>query len=147
MCVCVLAAQLCLTLFNPMDCSPPGFSVHGDSPGKNAGVGCHALFQGIFPTQGSNPGLLHCRQTVYHLSHQGSPRYCTNTLYTLFPVILTAPQNGIGSYYYYPYFTGKEAKNERKKKRVGRTRSQEKRQRQGSQPNPLEPKVLFLMTI
>jgi len=38
-----------------MDCSLPGSSVHGDSPGKNTGVGCHALFQGIFPTQGSNP--------------------------------------------------------------------------------------------
>ena len=44
-----------------------------DSPGKNAGVGCHFLLQGIFPTQGSNPGLLHCRQTLYPLSHQGSP--------------------------------------------------------------------------
>ena len=38
-----------------MDCSPPGFSIHGNSPGKNTGVGCHALLQGIFPTQGSNP--------------------------------------------------------------------------------------------
>ena len=37
--------------------SPPGSSVHGDSPDKNTGVGCHALLQGIFPTQGSNPGL------------------------------------------------------------------------------------------
>ena len=46
---------------------------HGDSPGKNTGVGCHALLQGIFPTLGSNPGLLHCRQSLYHLSHQGSP--------------------------------------------------------------------------
>ena len=46
-----------------------------DSPGKNIGVGCHFLLQGIFPTQGSNPGLLHCRQTLYPLSHQGSPVY------------------------------------------------------------------------
>ena len=44
-----------------------------DSPSKNTGVGCHFLLQGIFPTQGSNPGLLHCRQTLYRLSHQGSP--------------------------------------------------------------------------
>ena len=43
-----------------------------DSPGKNIGVGCHALVQGIFPTQGLNPGLLHYRQILYHLSHQGS---------------------------------------------------------------------------
>ena len=42
-------------------------------PGKNIGVGCHFLPQGIIPTQGLNPGLLHCRQILYHLSHQGSP--------------------------------------------------------------------------
>ena len=68
-----LVAWLCLTLCDPMNCSLPGSSVHRDSPGKNTGVGCHALLQGIFPTQGSNPGLLHCRQILYHLSHQGSP--------------------------------------------------------------------------
>ena len=55
-----LVAQLCPTC-DPMDCSPPGSSVHGDSPGKNTGVGCHALLQGIFPTQGLNSGLQHCR--------------------------------------------------------------------------------------
>ena len=43
-----------------------------NSPGKNTGVGCHFLFQGIFWTSGSNPCLLHCRQILYHLSHQGS---------------------------------------------------------------------------
>ena len=69
-----LVSQSCLTLCNPMDCSLPGSSVHGNSPGKNTGVGCHALLQGIFPTRGSNPGLSHCRQILYHLSHQGSPR-------------------------------------------------------------------------
>ena len=51
-------AQSYLTLCNPLDCSPPGSSVHQDSPGKNTGVGYHALLQGIFPTQGSNPSLL-----------------------------------------------------------------------------------------
>ena len=60
-----LSAQLCLTLCNPMDCSPSGSSVHGDSLGKNTGVGCHVLLWGIFPTQGSNPGLPHCRQILY----------------------------------------------------------------------------------
>ena len=45
-----------------MDCSPAGSSLHEDSPGKNTGVGCHALLQGIFPTQGSNQGLPHLRQ-------------------------------------------------------------------------------------
>ena len=49
--------QSCSTLCNPMDCSLPGSSVHGDSPGRNTGVGCHAL-QGIFPTQGLNLRLL-----------------------------------------------------------------------------------------
>ena len=44
-----------------------------DSPGKNTGVGCHALLQRIFPIQGLNPRLLHCRQILYHLSHQESP--------------------------------------------------------------------------
>ena len=44
-----------------------------DFPGKNTGVGCHFLIQEIFPTQGLNPGLPHCRQALYHLSHQGSP--------------------------------------------------------------------------
>ena len=41
--------------------------------GKSTGVGCHSLLQGIFLAQGSNLGLPHCRQTLYHLSHQGSP--------------------------------------------------------------------------
>ena len=45
-------------------------SVHGDSPGKNKGVGYHSLLQGIFPTQGLNPGLPHCRWILYHPSHQ-----------------------------------------------------------------------------
>ena len=57
----------------PMDCSPLGSSVHGDSPGKNIGMGCYSLLQGIFATQGSNLGLPHCRQILYHLSQQGSP--------------------------------------------------------------------------
>ena len=44
-----------------------------NSPGKNTGVGCHSLSQRIFPTEGSNPGLLHCRQILYLLSHQRTP--------------------------------------------------------------------------
>ena len=46
-----------------------------NSPGQNTGVGSCSLLQGVFPTQGQNPGLLHCRQILYHLSHQGSPYY------------------------------------------------------------------------
>ena len=61
--------------------SLPGSPVHGDTSGKNTGVGCHALLQGIFPIQGSNPGFLHCRQILYHLSHQGSPRILESAAY------------------------------------------------------------------
>ena len=65
--------QLCLTLCNPMDCSLPSSSVHGFFfSGKNTRVGYHFLLQMIFLTQGSNLGLLHCRQMFCHLSHQGS---------------------------------------------------------------------------
>ena len=64
MCVCIhtymhaKSLQLCLALFNPMDCSPPKLLCPWDSPGKNTDVGCHAFLQGIFPTQGLNLRLL-----------------------------------------------------------------------------------------
>ena len=70
----VLVTQSCPTLCHPVDCSLPGSSVHGTFPLKNTGVGCHFLLQGLFPTQGSNPGLPHCRQILYQLSHNRSPR-------------------------------------------------------------------------
>ena len=69
--VLCLVAQSCPTLCDRMDCSLQGFSVHGDSLGKNTGVGCHVLLQGIFPTQGLNPGLPHCRWILYRLSYWG----------------------------------------------------------------------------
>ena len=69
-----LVTQSCLTLCHSMVCSPPGSSVRGNSPGKNTGMSCHALLQGNFPIPGSNPGLPHCRQILYHVSPQGSPR-------------------------------------------------------------------------
>ena len=53
---------------------PHGLYSPWNSPGQNTGVGSLSLLQGIFPTQGLNPGLLHCRQILYHLSHKGSPR-------------------------------------------------------------------------
>ena len=56
--VCVLSRFSCVRLYDPMDCSLPGSSVHGDSPGKNTGVVCHSLLQGIFLTQGLNLCLL-----------------------------------------------------------------------------------------
>ena len=68
----VLSRSVVSDLCDPVDCSPPGSSVHGDSPGKNTGVGCHALLQGIFRTQGLNPGLPYCRRLLYYLSPQES---------------------------------------------------------------------------
>ena len=56
--VCVLRFPVVSDSLCPMDCSPPGSSVHGDSPGKNTGVGCHFLLRRIFPTLGLNPCLL-----------------------------------------------------------------------------------------
>ena len=58
----VLATQSCPILSDPMVCS-------WNSPGKNTGVGFHSLLQGVFPTEGSNLGPLHCRQVLYHLSY------------------------------------------------------------------------------
>ena len=117
-----LVAQSCLTLCDPIDCSLPGSSVHGDSPGKileyfscpppedlpnpwikptsptlqadslpaepqrkpkNTGVGGPSLLQEIFPTQGSNPGLLHCRKILYQLSHKGSLEEMCTKIYTV----------------------------------------------------------------
>ena len=66
------------TLCNPMACSPPGSSVHGDSPGKNTGVGCHSLLQGIFLTQGSNLVLLcllHWQLSSLPTEPPGKPRF------------------------------------------------------------------------
>ena len=70
-----LVTQSCPTLCNQMDCSPAGSSVHGDSPGKNSGVGSLSLLQGIFPTQELNQGLLHYRQILYQLNYEGSQTY------------------------------------------------------------------------
>ena len=68
-----LVTQSCLTLCNPMSCSPAGSSVLGDSLCKNTGVGCHVLLQRIFLTQGSNQGLPHCKWIIYCPSHHASP--------------------------------------------------------------------------
>ena len=59
----------CPILCNPTDCSLPSSSVHGIPWSQNTGVGSLSLLQGIFPTQGLNPGLPHCRQILYPLSH------------------------------------------------------------------------------
>ena len=58
--------------FDPLQ--PHGLQCPWNSPGQNTGMGTHSLLQGIFPTQGLNPGLLHYRRILYQLSHKGSPR-------------------------------------------------------------------------
>ena len=63
----VKVAQSCPTLCHPMYATPYS---PWNSPGQNTGVGSLSLLQGIFPTQGSNPGLLHCWQILYQLSHR-----------------------------------------------------------------------------
>ena len=71
--VCVLSCISRVQLFcDPMDCSPPGSSVHVDSPGKNTGAGCHFLLRGIFPTQAANLRLLYWQVDSFPLSHLGS---------------------------------------------------------------------------
>ena len=70
---CVLVAQLSPTLCDPMDCNLTSLLCQWNSPGKNSRVGCCSLLQEIFPTQGLNSGLSHCRQILYCLSYQGSP--------------------------------------------------------------------------
>ena len=70
--VLCLVAQSCPTLCDPMDCSLPGSSVLRDSPGKNTGVGCHFLLQGIFLTQGLSLCLLPWQADCLLQSHQGS---------------------------------------------------------------------------
>ena len=57
----------------PYGLEPTRFLCPWYSSGRNTGVGCHSLLQGIFLTQGLNLGLPHCRQILYHLSHQGLP--------------------------------------------------------------------------
>ena len=68
----VLVALSYLTLMIPWTVAHQAL-LSWNSLGKNTGVSSHFLLQGIFLTQGLNPGLLHCRQILYHLSHQGSP--------------------------------------------------------------------------
>ena len=75
----VKVPQSCLTLCDPMGCSP------WNSPGQNTGVSSLSLLQGIFPTQGSNPCLPHCRQILYQLSHKRSSMAITNQNYNEVP--------------------------------------------------------------
>ena len=72
-CCCCLVPKSCLTLLGTHKLQPSRLLCPWGFPGKNTGVGCHFLLQGIFLTQGSNLGLPHCRQILYCLSHQGNP--------------------------------------------------------------------------
>ena len=86
----LLVMKSCLTFYASVDCSRTGSLCPWDSPGKNTGVGCHFLLQGIFPTQGSNPSVLDCRQILYHLGHQGSPQMLMHVcnFLKLFPLVI-----------------------------------------------------------
>ena len=84
----VKVAQLCLTLCDPMD-----YTVHGILQARILKWVAIPLLQGIFPTQGSNPGLPHWRQILYHLSHQGSPRILDWVAYP-FSSRSSPPRNG-----------------------------------------------------
>ena len=66
--------QLCLTLCNPMNCNPPASSVLWDFPGKNTGVSCQFLLQGVFVTQGSDWRLVHSQAHSLPQYHLGSPK-------------------------------------------------------------------------
>ena len=88
-----IVVQSCPTLCDPMGCNLSGSSVHGDSPGKNTGVGCHALLQGIFPTRDwTQVSRIAGR---YCLSHQGSPRILESVAYA-FSRGSSGPRNQTG---------------------------------------------------
>ena len=86
--VCCLTTKLCLTLGIPWTIQPTRFLCPWDFPGKNTGVGCHSLLQGIFLTQGSNLLLLHCRWILYHWTTWEPGMACR---------VLTCLPGGLGS--------------------------------------------------
>ena len=108
---CAQSFQSCPALCDPMDCSPPGSSDHGNLQARILGMGCHVLLQGIFLIQGLNPSLLHllhCRQTLYPLSHLGSPFSLLHILQsTTFPITFQLYKKPIirEFLFYYPNFT------------------------------------------
>ena len=94
-CVCVCVRSVAPYSLRPHRLQPVGLLCPWDSPGKNTGVGCPSLLQGIFLTQGWNPGLLHCRRILYCLSHQGSPT--KDHKYTSFSGLLSQDSPGLGA--------------------------------------------------
>ena len=75
---------------------PHGLHTPWNSPGQNIGVGSFSLLQEIFPTQGLNPGLPHCRQVLYQLSHKGSPRILEWVAYPLLQWIFPTQESNQG---------------------------------------------------
>ena len=92
--------MLSLTLCNPMDCNPPGSSIHGAFQARNAGAGCCCLLQGVFPTLGPNLRLLHWQADSYTTEPLGNPRD--------FPIFICAASNR-------PDYTEHKATSTRKK--------------------------------
>ena len=94
-----LFAQSCLTFCDPMNCSPRDSSVHGDSLGKNTGIGFHAILQGIFPTKGSNPSHIAgrffnrwaTREVPFRLFNIGQKKHISVSQIYLFCVISQLP--------------------------------------------------------
>ena len=76
-CVVCVSCSILSGSLQPHGLQPTRFFCPWNSPGKNNGVAWHTLLQGIFLTKGSNPGLPHCRQILYHLRPQGNPLHCT----------------------------------------------------------------------
>ena len=89
-CFCCLVAKTCVTLCDPMKYSMPGSSVHGIFSGRNPGVSCHFLIQGILPTQGWNPHLLPWQEDSLPLSNEGSLHIQFNSVQSLSRVRLFA---------------------------------------------------------
>ena len=106
--VLCLVAQPYPTVCDPMDCSPPVFLCPWDFPGKNTGVGWHALLQGVFPTQGLNPLLLHWQVGTLPLAPPGKPQLQFSLVTQLCPT-LCDPMNlstpGLPVHHQLPEFT------------------------------------------
>ena len=92
LCVCVCVCESHSVMSNSL--RPHGLYSPWTSPGQNSGVGRLSLLQGIFPTQGSNPGLLHCSRILYQMSHQGSPMFLSLCFLSFVMGTITLP-NGI----------------------------------------------------
>ena len=102
----VKVAQSCLTLCDPQVLYSPR-----NSPGQSTGVGSLSFLQGIFPTQGSNPGLPHCRQILYQLSHKGAQEYWGGSLSLLQRSFLTQESNCNASGFFINWATMDECKS------------------------------------